>query len=248
MILIRKGMQGVVVGNVQQFLTENGYSVQQTELISSTFGDSTYEAVRSFQASHLGSDGQPLASDGVVGPETLWALQHPSEPSGGDDVYYAQGWYYNPDEVSDKVRPALDAMCGEIGVHEKPDGSNDGPRVRVYTAPDFIGDPWCCLFASWGFSHLPGGSPFGRMASTWGLYEWASQRGLLVSASDDILPGDILLILRGDLNDPKHRGHVMPAIKTLPSGRILTVAGNESNAVRGGIRDRSTISAVVRVL
>lgn len=244
MILIRKGMSGVVVGNVHQALTEAGYTIPQTELITDTFGDGTYEAVRSFQASHLDPDHHPLISDGIVGDNTLWALQHPGGLDDGN--FFTPGWFYNVESIPAHLQPVLAAACGEIGVCEDPDGSNDGPAVRKYTSPDYIGDPWCALFASWAFAQLPNGSPFGRIAATWAIYDWAQDYGKVVSSADSVRPGDVLLILRGSHSDPKRRGHTMIACGVLEDGRIATVAGNESNAVRGNVRERNTLSAIVR--
>lgn len=242
MTLVRKGDTGLAVGRVQQALVEAGYSIPTPENSQQTFGDGTYDAVRSFQASHLGPAGKPLSEDGVVGDETWWSLQHP----GGGVSYLAKGWIYSPTEARDEVRPALDAAYSQIGVHEVPDGSNDGPLIRQFTDPGFIGSPWCALFASWAFAKLPGGCPFGRIAGTWALYEWAEAHGLLVPAAAPVLPGDIGVILRGARNDPNHRGHVMPICTDLGNGQLATIAGNESNAVRGGVRDRSSLSAILR--
>lgn len=242
MTLVRKGDTGLAVGRVQQALVEAGYSVPVTENSQQVFGDGTYDSVRAFQASHLGPAGKSLGEDGVVGEETWWALQHP----GGGLAYTTPGWLYNPGDARPEVRPALDAAYLKIGVHEEPDGSNDGPAVRMFTDPGFIGSPWCALFASWAFAQLPGGSPFGRIAGTWALYEWAEAKGLLVPASAPVLPGDIGVILRGERKDPNHRGHVMPICADLGNGRLATIAGNESNSVRGGVRDRSALSAILR--
>lgn len=242
MTLIRKGDTGLAVGRVQQALVEAGYAVPPAENTQQLFGDGTYDAVRAFQASHLGPAGKPLGEDGIVGDETWWALQHP----GGTVSYTTAGWLYNPNDARDEVRPALDAAYQQIGVHEDPDGSNDGPLVRQFTDPGFIGSPWCALFASWAFAKLPGGSPFGRIAGTWALYNWAQDKGLIVPTSAPVLPGDIGVILRGDAHDPNHRGHVMPICADLGNGRLATIAGNESNAVRGGVRYRSDLSAILR--
>lgn len=242
MILVRKGDTGLAVGRVQQALVEAGYAVPQSENAQQTFGDGTYDAVRSFQASHLGPSGHPLVEDGIVGDETWWSLQHP----GGGAGYTASGWLYVPAQARAEVRPALDAAYGQLGVHEDPDGSNDGPLVRTFTDPGFIGSPWCALFASWAFAQLPGGSPFGRIAGTWALYEWAQARGLVVAAGDALLPGDLFVILRGERTDPNHRGHTGIVCADLGGGHFATIAGNESNAVRGGLRTRDGVSAILR--
>lgn len=248
MNLIRKGDSGPGVGAVQQMLVEANYSVPAAELSGSVFGDGTYEAVRAFQASHLGPDHHPLSEDGVVGEQTWWALQHPGGDGGGR--FTAPGWRCDVSQVRSEARRVIEIAFGEIGVCEDPDGSNDGPRVRIYTAPDFIGSPWCALFASWCLQRGSDyGSPFGRIASTWGIYEWALKNGRVLSASDESLPGDLFLILRGDASDPKRHGHT--GFVCGPSdvdGRFATIAGNESNSVRGSFRKRSDVSAIVRVI
>jgi hypothetical protein len=247
MILIRKTMSGTVVGNVQQLLAEAGYTILQTELVAQVFGDSTFEAVRAFQASHLDSNGNALVSDGIVGAETFWALQHPGEPSGARENYYTPGWYYHPEDARSYIRSVLDYACSKIGVYEDPDGSNDGHDVREFTSPGYIGEPWCALFASVAYDKLPTASPFGRIAATWALYDWGQAHNLVLSAETPAEPGDLLLLLRGAHNDPKHHGHTMIAVgREAANGRIYTVAGNESNAVRGGVRMRGDLSAVIR--
>lgn len=244
MSLVRKGDTGIAVGRVQQKLIEAGYNVPQPEMMAIQFGDGTYDAVRSFQASHVGPGGRPLSEDGIVGDETWWALQHP----GGDAAFIADGWSFDASTVRDVIRPTLVIAAGEIGVREDPDGSNDGPQIRQYTDPGFIGDPWCALFASWAFEKGMGACPFGRLAATWAIYEWAQQHGFVLGDAAIVQPGDVLLILRGDRNDPKRRGHTMICCTNLGGGKLATIAGNESNAVRGGIRDRSALSAIVRVV
>ncbi len=239
---IRRGMQGGAVGGVQQMLIEAGYAVPAAELSSVLFGPGTEDAVRSYQASHLGPNHKPLVEDGIVGQATWWALQHPN----GDTSSNAPEWRWDPSLVRPAVLPALTAAVSQLGIREVPDGSNDGPDIRKFTAPDFIGSPWCALFASWCFSHLDGGSPFGRLAATWGIYNWGKRTGRLLSTAAMPQPGDIALILRGSENDPNHRGHTMIVSGMLPDGRLLTIAGNESNCVRGGVRERSNLNAFVR--
>ncbi len=237
-------MTGISVGRVQQALIEAGYDVSAVESAQFLFGDGTYDALRSFQASHVGADGHPLVEDGVVGDNTWYALQHPGHEGG---EYTLPDWRCNPSQIREQVKRVIDVAVGEIGVHEIPDGSNDGQRIRVYTAPGFIGSPWCALFASYCFSQLDGGSPFGRVAATWALYEWAQANNAVLGAAAMPQAGDILLILRGDQHDAiNRRGHTMIVCGVLDDGRLATIAGNESNAVRGGIRVRSAVSAVIR--
>ncbi len=244
MDLIRKGMSGVSVGRLQQILVEANYAISSIETQQFAFGDSTYDALKAFQASHLGPSGHPLSEDGVVGAETWYALQHPGH-EGGD--YTLPEWRCELSQVREQVRRVLEVAVGEIGIHEIPDGSNDSPRIRTYTAPDFIGSPWCALFASYCFSMLDGGSPFGRIAATWALYEWAQKNNRVLSAAASPSPGDVFLILRGDQYDSvNRRGHTGIICGVLDDGRLASIEGNASNAVRGGIRNRHDVSAIIR--
>lgn len=245
MDLIRKGMNGIAVGRVQQALIENGYSVPPAETQQFQYGDGTYDAVRAFQASHLGRDGHPLGEDGVIGDETWYALQHPGVAGVRHTVL---GWRYDLSQIREAVRRVIEVAAGEIGTFEQPDGSNAGPRVDVYTTPGFHGSPWCALFASWCFAQAEGGSPFGRIAGTWALYEWAQRKpGAVLSSAALPQPGDVFVILRGDQWDTENRrGHTGIVCHVLDTGKLCTIEGNASNAVRGCIRARGDVSAILR--
>src|SRR3546814_4890756 len=73
--LLKKGMEGNEVKELQELLRELDYDVP----LSGIFDHETYKAVRSFQASHLDKHDQPLVVDGKVGPLTMWALQRSEE-------------------------------------------------------------------------------------------------------------------------------------------------------------------------
>ncbi len=238
-------MTGIAVGGVQQLLTEAGYTVPPAELAAVQYGDGTYHAVLAFQASHLAQDGHPLSEDGVVGEQTWYALQHPGTAG---VRYTVDGWRCDPSQVREQVRRVLEVAAGEIAVCEQPDGTNRGPRVDVYTRPDFLGSPWCALFTSYCYAlGTEGGSPYGRIASTWGIYEWAQHAGRVLGAAALPQAGDQFVILRGDQHDATNRrGHTGIVCGLTDDGRLCTIEGNASNAVRGCIRPRAGVSAVLR--
>jgi hypothetical protein len=236
--LLRVGDEGPLAGEVHQALLEAGYQVDAGELAAGKYGPSSYDAVRAFQASHLGPDRHPLTEDGIVGPATLFALRHPSLEPG--QAYTVPGWRYDLSAVREQVRRVVEVAVRELGVHEQPDGSNRGPRVDQYTAPT-LGVPWCAGFVSWCFARGEGGSPFGRILSTWGLYDWAKARGCVLGEAALPQPGDVFVILRGD-----RHGHTGLVVHVLDDGRLATCEGNASNAVRGCIRPRSGVSAILR--
>jgi len=239
-MLLRKGDIGV--GSIQQALVEAGENVSADELASGVFGPSTELAVRDFQARHVDANGHALGEDGIVGPGTMWALLHPN--GGGPGARFtAPGWRCEPSEAREAVRRVLEVAVGELvlGVTEQPDGSNRGPRVDVYTAPD-LGIPWCAAFVSYCFARgVDAGSPFGRILSALKMRDWAAANSRLLGIAALPQPGDVFIILRGDLH-----GHVGLIVGNTPDGRMLTIEGNAGNAVRGLIRARASVTAIAR--
>lgn len=233
--MLARGSAGV--GAIHQALVEAGEPVAADELAAGAFGPSTEAAVRDFQARHVGPGGHALSEDGVVGPATEWALEH---PNGAQARYTAPGWRYELSSCRAAVRRVLEVAVGEIGVTEQPDGSNSGPRVDVYTQPE-RGIQWCAAFVSWCYRRSENGSPFGTILSAYKFAEWGRQKGGLLGIAALPSPGDVFVIIRGDLH-----GHVGLVAGLTMDGRLCTVEGNSGNAVRGLIRTRSTLSAIVR--
>src|SRR5690606_430968 len=82
--LLKKGMEGSEVKELQEILRELDYDLP----VTSIFDHATYKAVRSFQSSHLDEHGEPLVVDGKVGPLTWWALRNPrSNVTAGETLY-----------------------------------------------------------------------------------------------------------------------------------------------------------------
>ena len=86
---IRKGNMGETVKKCQKMLEQLGYDLGICG-VDGDFGQATEKAVKAFQKAHDGPDGRALTVDGVVGPNTWWALENavnglkPEEP----EVYY----------------------------------------------------------------------------------------------------------------------------------------------------------------
>lgn len=223
---------------IHQALVEAGEPINADELASGLFGPTTELAVRDFQARHVDQNGHALQEDGLVGPGTWWALQH---PNGRRDRFTAPGWRCAPSECRSAVKRIVEVAAGEIGVVEQPDGSNRGARVDVYTAPD-LGIPWCAAFVSWCFLRgAEDGSPFGRILSAYKFAQWGNEHGRTLGDAAIPQAGDVFVILRGNLH-----GHVGLVVGLTMDGRMLTVEGNAGNAVRGLIRARASVNAVVR--
>lgn len=239
---LRVGDAGPEVAAAQQLLIEAGYPILQRETDPQRFGPSTESAVYGFQSAHVDLQGHALARDGIVGPATSWALQHPS--AGGTQGFTAPGWRSDLSQEPEEVRQVLATAIGEIGTVEQPDGSNRGKRVDLYTQPDY-GVPWCAAFVSWCWAKREGGSPFGRILSVHQLAAWGLANGRIVT---EPRPGDIWCIFR----DAQH-GHAGLVVLSMPGelarlGFISTVEGNSGNAVRGLIRPVASIARFVRPL
>src|SRR5687768_15822060 len=73
-IPLQSGDTGEDVKLVQRLLASQGHF---DGAIGGNFGPVTKKAVLYFQMTHLGQNGKPLEVDGVVGPDTWWALQNP---------------------------------------------------------------------------------------------------------------------------------------------------------------------------
>jgi hypothetical protein len=201
-----------------------------------------------FQASHLGRSGKPLKVDGIVGDETLWSLEHPA----GNDQETGL-----PSTIVDVVQPglagkALSKALIELkaGVKEKPNGSNRGERIDLYTrykgAPDGKGPPWCAYFVSWCVDEAADGhGPFGRIGNAQNIALWGKRHNAsLIPGAAMLRPGDIFVIARDDVHG--HTGFVRQVMPG-PGASFWTVEGNAGNAVRSHFRDIKSISHIVRL-
>lgn len=96
----------------------------------------TREQVEAFQRLSANHVGVRLKADGVMGPQTAWAL----------DV----------ETLCQARRSIVQAAQSYLGLVEDPPGSNSDPRgiIRSWLARAgaAAGDPWCAAFASWVLS------------------------------------------------------------------------------------------------
>lgn len=240
-VLLHKGDKGADVGRIQQLLIEAGYSVNQTEAASQTFGSDTYDAARQFQATHVDSHGHALDEDGVIGPETLWALMHGAQAQRAN-MFVAPGWQL-ASNLRPEIAPVMRWASARIGMQETPPGSNRGDQIDDWVRAAGLdpGIPWCAIFVSAAYHQAPGGSPFKWIASAYKLLEWGKKNKLVVPIGAPIIPGDICIILRAS-----YHGHAFLCAGPADKGKICTLEGNAADACRGLIRDPSVLAGVVR--
>jgi hypothetical protein len=121
-------LSGPDVRHVQKKLKQLGYSPGP---VDGVYGVATAAAVRAFQAE------EDLEVDGVVGPQTLAALEH-AEPHDEHDNGHA----------SSVGMGALHEARKHLGVKEHPAGTNHTPFGEWFGVD---GVPWCNIFVSYCF-------------------------------------------------------------------------------------------------
>lgn len=149
----------------------------------------------------------------------------------------------------------------EVGVEEKPPGSNCGPQVNEYKSAvvglsPTVGWPWCAAFVCWvvwkalkalGISET---ATFKRptTAVAWAFPGWSlaqdSTTNTKKNPGSDILPGDIVVFTFS---------HIGIAVKAATDSHVETVEGNtdDSGSREGGgvfrkTRKLSLIKARIR--
>ena len=238
-MILKLSSAGPEVGQLHQALIEDGYSLEASELTGQTFGHTTHAAVADFQTRHVDAEGHRLLADGIVGPKTLQAIQHPAGPG---DRFVAPGWTVTPSAIPDAVRGAVNAAVADIGKIEQPDGSNSGPQIaHFFPSKEAQGQPWCAYAVSHWLGCLAGGCPWGILASAWKIRTWAKGFAAMVDPND-ARPGDVWLAIRAG-----GHGHVGLIVHRFEGGdQVATVEGNAGNAVRGCVRSASSATMIIR--
>lgn len=230
--LLKKGMEGTEVKELQETLRELDYDVALTGI----FDHNTYLAVRSFQSSHLDKHGDPLVVDGKVGPLTWWALKHPrSKVTSGQTVYTTMP--ANSLGGSFLGRRALQAAIDELkaGAGEE-GGNNRGPWVKKYLQPAGLdeGNPWCAAFLSWCFLQTVGEDksdmPFNYSAGARNIFRQFKDKGWDLDKDETPQPGDIVCWWR--ISMPSGFGHI-GIVHHYKDGFLYTIEGNKASNVAG---------------
>lgn len=145
---------------------------------------------------------------------------------------------------------ALDRARSQLGTSEAT-GNNDGAQIAKYFAGATRiidgqekptgwapGWEWCAAFASWcAFEARQGAEtvPHGWRIAVWELVRDARASGAwrdwTVGASSGPRPGDLVIYRRkGDPRQAGQTGHVARCV-TWDGARLVTIGGNEHNAV-----------------
>jgi len=192
--------------------------------VDGMFSAAVESAVRTFQARFVDLEGLPMKIDGEVGPVTWGALfgaaSSPAMRAG-----------------TSLAAAALGVARTQIGVMEKPPGSNRGPEVEQYLRSVGLGggNAWCAAFVHWCVDQAVKGPPAGPnpLPKTGGVMElWRRSRkaGLPVVLAADatknpalVTAGMIFIIDHGGGHG--HTGFVAG----FTGGRLATVEGNSND-------------------
>jgi CHAP domain/Putative peptidoglycan binding domain len=235
MTLLKKGSKGQAVKELQLLLQELDSNVPVTGI----YDTATFNAVSTFQASHLDKHGTPLEVDGKVGEITMFALQHPRTKVTTGDINFkvmpeaAAGGHPTGRLALRFAIEELKAGAGEVG------GNNKGKWVKKYLAPAGLpeGNSWCAAFVSWCFLQAVNGDkskmPFKYTAGARNIFNQFKNKGWHFTGGESGFvpqPGDIVAWWRVSM--PSGFGHI-GIIHHFEDGFIYTLEGNKAANVAG---------------
>ena len=256
---LRVGSSGPDVNKLQDILHRQGFL--KATLVISRFTTGIEDAVIYFQQTHLGPDRLPLTVDGIVGPDTWWALQH---PSGKWQRSYVQP--HVPEGIVGERAKVLQVAITEHAknVREIPNGSNRSPEIDKYfpqwlqdkLKPGEKGPAWCCFSVNWvfyeGTSRWPCDKRTGSCAT---MTKWAQELGIYQPAhrfmyrgagSRILRPGDIFVILHPKKPGKPATGHT-GLVGSVNSNQTMigTYEGNCGNRFKAGVRSMEDITGII---
>lgn len=215
--VIKKGETNKdIVKAIQTQLRKRGITPVE---IDGDFGPETISAVRLFQSLNRDAHNRPLEIDGMIGALT-WASLFgiPFTPVAAAD--------------SDLLREALSVAQSQIGVMEKPIGSNRGPEVEMYQKRTGIPPAtfWCMAFVYFCFDEAAKklGLPNPLVKTGGCVKHWNESKARKIKAADAknnpslVKPGHIFILDFG-----QGRGHT-GIVKRVEGGRLITIEGNSN--------------------
>ncbi|MBI5496511.1 MAG: peptidoglycan-binding protein [Deltaproteobacteria bacterium] len=230
---LRAGATGSSVRELQQGLQQLGYLTQKS--VDGQFGARTQDSLQQFQAQWN------LRPDGVYGPNTRDAMDRalngarPPNPNaranvGGAGEADAAAAARNLPAGTNGER-ALASAQTQVGVREAT-GNNDGtPSQRYMNGRQ---EPWCANFVSWNFRQaghpLPGNQR--SLASVQYMEDqMKANNAWFRRGTQEPKPGDIIFFANRGASDAGNGRHV-GMVERVENGKVYTVEGNSSDAVR----------------
>jgi hypothetical protein len=237
---LRRETPSDAVRLLQKLLYSNGY-LQSRPPADGLFDLVTHDETVLFQLQHIDRDGLQLKPDGVVGPVTWWALQH---PSGESQRNHLQGEI--PENLTSSRSALLELLLTEHAkpVNEIPDGSNRSPDIDTYWGETGVnGLPWCCAFVSWTLFEVLGEYPIDgkHHLGVQRMWRTANRLGM---GTEQPKPGDIFVQIKSGGN-----GHTGFVIGISHDGeQIYTCEGNAGNRLKLGRRSPNSINHYIDCL
>lgn len=123
------------------------------------------------------------------------------------------------------VERVLDTARGEIGVTERPAGSNKVKYNAWFYGREVFGSsyPWCCVFVCWVFHQAGLGGLLRKTGGCTTLMNWFKAKGRLVPARE-ARPGDIVFY---QFDKDAYADHVGIVERVSKSG-VTAIEGNTS--------------------
>jgi len=227
--IVKKGdPDEAIVKAIQRRLNARGCGPVE---VSGTFNAQTEAAVKLFQARFTDVEGVPLVVDGKVGSIT-WPVMF------GEDTVPAAD-----EPPSPLLAKVLTNARSQVGVMEKPPGSNRGPEVDQYVRRVGLNPAgrfaWCAAFVYYCFdeaaSTMRRSNPVIKTAGVLTHWAEAGHRGIpritgKKAAQNPALvqPGHIFVIDTG--GGAGHTGLVLE----VSGGKLITIEGNTND---GGSRE-----------
>jgi hypothetical protein len=110
-----------------------------------------------------------------------------------------------------------------LGIHEVPDGSNDGPGVHtIQTATGAYHAPWCVSTVQYIVRQVTGATIADDTANVYYLADYGARHGWVVP--HPVVGGPVCYHIG--------QGHAGTVVQVLADGSFYAVEGNEGNAVR----------------
>lgn len=216
------------------------YDPLRLDIDCTEFGPKMLQVVKLFQARNVDSNGNPLLTDGEIGPLTWSAL------------FGIEAVPTRSTAQSELLDAVLDLAAGEVSrrVREVPKNSNSGPRVNEYLSSAGLGpgNAWGCAFVYWCFREAsrtrrrPNPMPkTARSSNHWQLAAEVGggrvERSTAVNNPGAIRPGMVFIMDWGE--GVGHTGFV----EEVEGGLITTIEGNTDGS---GTREGSGVYRLTR--
>jgi hypothetical protein len=222
--VLKAGASGAVVRELTRRLVERGYLPRA----GAEFDAEVRSAVLGFQARHVDPRGRPLVVDGVVGPLTWWALEHPRNPAVLNEPVSGDLTRLPAHGGSARGRAALRVALAEMAAGAREEQrDNDGPWVRKYLN-GVVPPPanWCAGFVSWCFAQHADGVPFRYSVGARDIRDQFRRKGWAYDLASGTTPepGDIIVWWRGQPQG--WMGHI-GFVHHVADGIVYTIEGNK---------------------